>query len=233
MRAVIQHHPKRRHLLPGLLEALPGAEVVSDPKPEAGVSPWRCYRACLQRALEIGGTVVIVQDDVVPCPYFLEVAARAAAVKPDDPVAFFITGRYTLAKQAKTAAVSGHRYVLIQRGPDAFIPVVATAWPQAKTEHFLKWAAGYAPEARDLVPGFRADDGITGKWLSRNRQQAWLTIPNLVEHPDFEPTLVERRSDLVKSKSKTRERRTSSVPWVGDPREIVWEPCVLSGYKVS
>jgi len=71
----IQHHPKRAHLLPALLESLalafPGVqtEVVTDPDPDAPPSSWRTYRAALERRLG-GDSLLVIQDDAEPCDGF-------------------------------------------------------------------------------------------------------------------------------------------------------------------
>ena len=71
------------------------------------------------------------------------------------------------------------RYIPLQTAQ--FVPLVACLWPVQKAREFLAWA----PNARMT----RADDGNVARWASRTKQSFVVTIPSIVEHNDFVPSV--------------------------------------------
>jgi hypothetical protein len=71
------------------------------------------------------------------------------------------------------------RYIPL--GPASFVPLVAVLWPKEKAEEFLHWSHS----ARTT----RADDGNASRWMIRTKQQIMVTIPSLVQHNDFVPSV--------------------------------------------
>lgn len=71
------------------------------------------------------------------------------------------------------------RYVDL--GASSFVPLVACMWPREKAQEFLRWSA------HNKVT--RADDGNAAKWMRATRQNVRVTVPSLVEHNDFTPSV--------------------------------------------
>ena len=72
------------------------------------------------------------------------------------------------------------RYIPL--GPASFVPLVAVLWPKAKAEEFLHWTRGTSRITR-------ADDGNASRWMIRTKQQIMVTVPSLVQHNDFVPSV--------------------------------------------
>jgi hypothetical protein len=185
--ALVQHHPDREELLPGLLSRLgPAPVVVADPEPGSSLrSPWRTYRACLERAAQSGApSALVVQDDCEPCPLgFWEAACRAAARHPDCVVVLFVPGAHRLgAARVRASAARGRPYVNLE---GTWLPVVAVIWPTALAPRVLEWVDG-----QHWPPKFRADDEILGRAVRALRAPVVAVAPSLVQHQDVTPSLI-------------------------------------------
>lgn len=179
---LIQAHPARADLADGLLDCLDGrAQIVYDPAPDARQkSPWRTYRACLERGLSVDGVdgILVLQEDVLVCGNLLEGVEQAATARPDRPIAFFVPGKppaYTNAMFRARAA--GEPFAALPLG--SWVPVVATLWPAYLAARMLDWYDG----AR-LPAGWTADDEIAGRFLRVEQVRMVASVPSLVEHPD-------------------------------------------------
>ncbi len=71
------------------------------------------------------------------------------------------------------------RYIPLLNAP--FVPLVAVLWPVEKAKNFLFWSK----EAKIS----RADDGNAGRWMRQTRQPILVTVPSLVEHNDYVPSV--------------------------------------------
>lgn len=190
--ARVQAHPSREHLWPALYEALSPLPVEvlvhsSDPP-----DPWAGYRACLS-GLPDCSHVLIVQDDAQPCVNFVPALEQIAERHPDIPVCLF------MGSQPASAATKARR--LMQRGvvryiplgPASFVPLVAVLWPKAKAEEFLHWSrSGHTT---------RADDGNAARWMKTTKQQIMVTVPSLVQHNDFVPSVKGGRDHVYGAES--------------------------------
>jgi hypothetical protein len=185
IQTVVQHDPRRAHLLPSLLPRLPkGATVVHDPgASDPQRSPWRCYRACLQTFSPAATHLLIVQDDVLVCRDFPDALAAVIAARPDVPVALFVPGVMPNSRRVLDACWAGDRWAELD--VLTWAPVVAVVWPRGHVGRLLEFAA-----AKDYPPSRFGDDSIVGDYAREQAVTIWATVPSLVEHPDTEASLV-------------------------------------------
>ncbi len=177
--ARIQGHPSRNALHDRLIGRL-GMETQlflheSDPP-----DPWAGYRACLSDIPDIFSHVVIAQDDCLPAPGFAFAVEWIAERHPNDPVCLFL-GAFPASTAARVRRSKPDvRYVPL--GPSSFMPLLCVLWPVGLARSFLAWSQ----TARGMT---RADDGNAARWLKATRQQVWVTVPSLVEHDDYTPSV--------------------------------------------
>lgn len=209
---LIQHHPARAELLPALLDRLPGARPVADPKPDAALkSPWRTYRACLLAPGDASHRL-IVQDDVEVCDHFLEAVERAVEARPDDAIVLYVSAApLSILRSMKDACARDEPFAVV---PDrSWIPAVAVVWPTGMLRRIVEFA-----DAQPWPESFVADDEILGRCRDALFLPVVATVPSLVEHPDVVASVVSKRRNLA---GIDRSR----VAWCfvdGDPRAIDW-----------
>ena len=183
---LVQHDPRRADLLRALLADLPvNTEVVADPGAHLPQrSPWRCYQACLERALENGAShTVIVQDDVQVCLDFGATVEKVIAARPDDPICIFTPGIGEHSRRILDACYHSRHWALLD--PQLWTPVVCLIWPRPIVERLLVWA-----EQKQFPPSRFGDDSIIGEFCREEKVSVWATCPSLVEHPDMVRSLV-------------------------------------------
>lgn len=184
---VIQHHPRRAHLLDALLAGLGPCTVIPDPEPDGPPSAIRTYLACLRAMPEDASHLLVVQDDVRPCPDFARRARAAIDERPDDMVALFLAGApHRSALLARQAFAEGRHWTLAH--PRDWTPTVALAWPRRRRDEFLPWIEQKPKLVRV------GDDNVVGEFVRRFSIPVWVTVPSLVEHPDVEASLIGRRA---------------------------------------
>lgn len=199
--------------------------VAADPGwQERKRSNWRSYQHALRVGLAPGATnqedtpapthIMVVQDDAIPCRDFAAGALAALAAKPDDVVAFFATGDRKLLHPIERAAAAGHNWLLLPntRASKLWLPAVCTAYPVAVAERLLEWAQ---QDHRARVHPW--DDAMLGRFLRHDHLDAWVTIPNLVDHDDRVVSIVRQYA------GKGRPDRISAC-FIGDysPLDIDW-----------
>lgn len=173
-------------MLPRLAERLPEFELVTDPDPEGQRSPLRTYLECLKRTPADAAVRVVVQDDCWPCVDFGTHAEAALAERPNKIVAFFVPGiRAAGAKRVSRVREKGGRWVNI--GGTAITPVVATAWPADLIGPLVDFAESPRIQAR-----YTHDDPVATLFVKKHKLDVWATIPSLVQHPDIEPSLIDK-----------------------------------------
>lgn len=208
--ARVQHHPSRAHLLPRLLHHLTPfnagvVEHTSEPR-----NPWAGYLKCLQNIPECSH-LLIVQDDALPVPGFAEALTRIAATNPERPVCLWMSA--LPASAAGRARRAKGRYIPL--GPANFIPLVAVLWPRQLAVNFHEWAQ----TASGLT---RADDGNVARWVKQMpremKPEFMVTVPSIVEHDDFTPTV--KGGDRKESKGKSKDR--VALLLAEDARQYDW-----------
>ena len=81
----------------------------------------------------------------------------------------------------RRAWLKGRRYTPLLNTP--FVPLVAVLWPKAVAETFLEWSGGWKHKMT------RADDGNAGRFMRTTKQPFLVTVPSLVQHNDFVPSV--------------------------------------------
>jgi hypothetical protein len=141
--------------------------------------PWAGYKQCLTDIPDCTH-LLVVQDDVIPCRNFVPALEQIAEARPDMPVCLFMGDiPASTAHHARIAMIRGVRYTRLH--VTNFMPLVAVLWPRAKAEHFLAWGQN--------AKTTRADDGNAAKWMRQTRQSVLVSVPSLVEHNDFVPSV--------------------------------------------
>lgn len=176
----VQAHPSRALLherLVALLEPLPTEVIVHSSDPP---DPWANYRQCLADIPAEASHLLVVQDDAIPCEGFAAALARVAERWPNNPVCLFM-GAFPSSTAARIRRSKPDvRYVAL--GPSSFMPLVCVLWPTHVARSFLVWST----TARGMT---RADDGNAARWMKATRTQVMVTVPSLVEHDDFTPSV--------------------------------------------
>lgn len=175
----VQHHPSRSDLLPDLLKALKPLYVEVKQHSSIPPDPWSGYKACLSNLPDCSH-VLIVQDDAQPVPNFGEAVRRIAERHPSVPVCLFMgAAPASTAVQLSRGMMKGRLYQPLLN--TSFVPLVACLWPKAAAESFLEWSRSNRTT--------RADDGNAARWMRRTKQPFLVTIPSLVEHNDYVPSV--------------------------------------------
>lgn len=198
VRARVQAHPSRAHLLPDLLNRLEPLPVEVFTHESHPPSPWAGYKLCLADIPDCSH-LLVVQDDTVPCENFAQAAQAVAAAQPDHPVCLYLSRLpRDASSRAEKAMKMNRRY--IQLSWRSFLPIVAVLWPRAKAAEFAEWADQHPQLPGQREP--RSDDAMAGMWKMRERQTVLATVPSLVEHPDREPSIIGKRAAWGKDKGR-------------------------------
>jgi hypothetical protein len=175
----IQSHPSRRDLLPDLLARLEPLPVEIRVHESIPPDPWAGYKQCLKDIPECSH-LLIIQDDALPCVNFPAAVGQVAERHPHTPVCLFLGGApASTAAQARRAWNKNRRYTPLLNS--TFVPLVAVLWPREKAEAFLHWSRS----ARTT----RADDGNAARWMRTAKQPFMVSVPSLVQHNDFTPSV--------------------------------------------
>ncbi len=207
--ARVQHHPARAHLLPRLLHHLApllSTQVVehfSDPP-----DPWAGYKACLT-GLPDCSHVLVIQDDAQPVPGFASVLPLIAEANPGRPVCLWMSAIPSATAGRARRAWGKQAYVPL--GPAPFVPLVAVLWPKQAAQAF----AGWAQAASGLT---RADDGNAARWMKATRTEFMVTVPSIVEHDDFTPSV---KGGSQKA-AEGRDRNRVALLLADDARDYDW-----------
>lgn len=218
--ARIQAHPNRAHLHEKLLPCLDGIPCEVSVHQSHPPNPLRGYQQALNDLPEDASHVVVLQDDVLVCKNFPLAVERIALSNPETPVILFLARlpRYE-SKHFTHALGTPKRYIDARPKSGSFLPVVAVLWPKTKAMHFREWTI----QNVHVLPGYpkrdpASDDAAFAIWALRNREKVRVAVPNLVEHPDLEPSLIGRRPHWGKDKGRV------ALSFIGenDPLELDW-----------
>lgn len=210
----IQHSPARAALAAALVAALDDrcVELATDPDPpppgtpptDPGWSPWRTYRYALDTTPPWATHRLILQDDALVCPRFVQAARLALAARPDRVVTFYVGGNARLAA-ARVTHAAGRGDCWTEVPQFSWVPVVALAWPARLTGQVGPWV-----DRQRWPRVFRADDEIVGRFLRHAGESLCATVPSLVDHPDDVPSLIGTRA------RGGRDRGRVAACWIGD-----------------
>ncbi len=163
-------------------------EVVTDPEGDGFPPTWRpyrTYRECLARPTE-AAWVLVLQDDVTLCPGFPDALTSCLSAAGEHPVSLFTSNQALQTRKDYWARMrAGEAWCPLNQRE--WVNVVALAWPTSLIPKFLAWADG---KGFGVTRG-RADDAIVGEWARMTRTQVLATVPSLVEHPDWEPSVAQ------------------------------------------
>jgi hypothetical protein len=179
--ARIQAHPAREDLHGPLTASLAPLETEvfvhsSDPP-----NPWEGYRRCLSDIPECSH-LLILQDDALPCASFPVALEQVAERHPSTPVCLFLgAAPASTAGLARKAMMRQRRYIPLMN--TNFVPLVAVLWPRQVAQEFLEWSE---TTTRKMT---RADDGNAARFMRDTRQPFMVSVPSLVEHNDFIPSV--------------------------------------------
>lgn len=179
----IQHHPCRDAdpVYQALRGALPAARVVVDPDPDSDEqSPWRTYEACLKSARPWATHLLVLQDDVAPCPDFLAGVETAIHARPDRVLSFFISEK----------PQTGHsKHVAAGRRCESWSELHAWEWVPAQA---LCWPRWVIPPVLRQSYTVRADDEVLARRFREVGVTPLQSMPSLVEHVHHSSTTLAR-----------------------------------------
>lgn len=216
LQTTIQSHPSRAVLLPRLLADLPDAQVVYDPEPDNPLrSPWRCYLSCLEAAAASGAeSTLVLQDDALLCHDFLATVEKVIAARPESMIDLFIPGTDLGGRQVVLkACYAGKNWARLDRAH--FVPVVALIWPRSDVEALLAYV-----EAKPFPQRRWCDDANVAEFCRATRREVWATVPSLVEHDDFTPSVIGAAHTNGRSPARVAACWSGREEW--SPLEIVW-----------
>ena len=186
----IQAHPSRTEMAEALAARL-DAEIVYDPDPAAGRSPWRTYRHALELTPADATHRLIVQEDTDPHPQFPQAAPAAVAAHPSRLIAFFVPGSLQQHCWSMLAACRRDEPWAVLPN-DRWCQTVALCWPVALIQPIFDFVDRQNWDLRR----FYADDEIVGRYLHDSGDRALATVPSLVEHPDLVPSILSSRRPM-------------------------------------
>jgi hypothetical protein len=147
---MIMAHPERRAAAQRLKDDHPelAAEIVTDPTPDGPPSALRTARLAWQ-AVKPGAThQLVIQDDAILAPRFIEQVTALVASCPDAAVSLFTEWGSRTANAVRAAALLGHDWAPVV---DDYLPAVALVLPAEHARSFARYAESAAPDATDDV----------------------------------------------------------------------------------
>lgn len=187
----IQFHPNRKNLLPRMIPELERADhlyIVGDPEPSHPLkSAWRTYRQCItQLVRDEADHGLIIQDDALPCPDLIGALENAILAQPEAIIVLCVCGSAKVnCLRIAYAIEAGHSWVELDLW--SWLPTVAVCYPKAALVAFDKWI----DEKAKLPSTQITDDPVTARFAQAHPEFRVLsTVPNLVEHPDDNPSLL-------------------------------------------
>lgn len=173
---VVMTHGSRAGLLGELVAAEPRLRltIVRDDSPES--SPDHALRTALRawHSVAAGATHhLVLQDDVVPCPRFVERLGSAIDCDPARPFALFSEWGSKTAQVIRLAALSGCGWAEVA---DSFLSAPAVLMPAGMAREFAEFLA------RRMSDGEKRDAFLLHHYLRSVGWDPVVCVPNLVEH---------------------------------------------------
>jgi hypothetical protein len=176
----VMTHPSRLAMATALarsLEEVPSVAV--DPEPDGPPSPLRSAIPAWDAVPERATHHLVLQDDVLPAPGFLEIVRAGAAAHPEAALAFYTHWFSWNGARTRIAARAGRAWCELVRGE--FVPTVALLLPRSRAREFARFARA--------APAHLMDDEAMALYVGRRRLPAYVRVPNPVEHAGA-PSLV-------------------------------------------
>lgn len=110
---------------------------------------------------------MVLQDDAILCLDFVETCLKIIEQLPNHPIYLYSGSNLVTAAQARN-----EHWATMKGGVWGIAIIMPIAWgPQ-----FVQWADAH------VNPDLKTYDGRLGMWLSKQNKNAWVCVPNLVEH---------------------------------------------------
>jgi hypothetical protein len=157
----------------------------------------------------------VIQDDTLVCRNFLPALERIAEANPTTPVSLFFSTAAQRNYRASLKLRNRSRY--ISNHSQDVVHVVGILWPHQRAREFLTWV-DENPERLHLGRVVISDDATVTRWMKFGNPIR-CTVPNLVEHPDDVPSIV----NVSRVKNGEDSGRVAAW-WIGDgdPLELDW-----------
>ncbi|GAA4640515.1 hypothetical protein GCM10023196_106290 [Actinoallomurus vinaceus] len=200
-------HPARLARAQRLVREAEGHDLrlVCDPAPEKGPATLRTARAAWA-AVEPGATHhLVVTDDTVFGPGFLDHVERAVRRRPHQALVFFTEWGSRTASALRIAALCGRPWTEVV---DFYLPDLALVMPAEVARGFDDYAAS--------LPEDTLSDHVLHDHLARAGMTALVSVPNLVDHADVPSLIQHEQMGLRPSACFTPELAAAGVP-EGDP----------------
>ncbi|MFD6473401.1 hypothetical protein ACFRMO_00095 [Streptomyces anulatus] len=209
---VVMTHPARLDMAEELARSLAPwpVEVVVDPRPHEGPSTLRTSVEAWAAVPEGATHHMVLQDDVIPVPGFIERVHQEILRAGDRGVAYCADWSSRNGAVSRMGAVVGAHAV--ETVPD-YVPCVALSLPRSAAE-------GYARFAREWPDRTDADDVVMLRYTEAAGVVVQLALPHLVAHEQL-PSL---------AGNDAKGQRNSACFWQGLPEDPGTErPDVLRG----
>lgn len=198
----VMAHPKRRARAEALAVEL-DARIVWDQHDDE----WDTGARALA-AIEPGATHhLVIQDDAVPAPGFLDHAAAAIVCHPSSPISFYLGRSRPPGYQRRimrATLTADERHASWLSCPE-LLHGVGFALPVAHIPTMLAWAAGRREPYDERI----------GKWYRHQNTDVLYTWPSLLDHADDEP-VIQHRADR-QSRTEPRKAWRHGIPaWGSD-----------------
>lgn len=180
--ASVMTHPRRAARAEGLRSeiGLEQAWAAVDPRPEGPSSALRATRVAFgQAAREEGGHHLVLQDDAILSPGFVDAVRDAVRAFPEAALSFFVEWGSRTAYLARWAAFTGADAVPVI---NPYMPILATVLPR---EVAVELARFLEREGRQDEPG----DREVLRFLRGAGVPTLAMVPNVVDHDDL-PSIV-------------------------------------------
>lgn len=172
--AVIMTHPDRVQCAQRLRDRHPelGMEIIMDPEPGGGVCALRTARLAWDAVPADATHHLVVQDDTVLCPSFVDHLERAITARPDQALALYTEWGSETSYAVRLAALLGSVWAEVV---DGYVPTQALVLPADVARDFGRFTGYSGPH----------DDFAMHQFLASLGMAAAVTVPNLADDAQF------------------------------------------------
>jgi len=183
-----------------------GCPVSIDDPP---VSPWHNARGCWLSCPEWATHRLLVNDDALLCPGFLDAAHKAIAAQPDKIVSFFTTRPEIL-----RAHDAGRSWLVYHRS----ICGVALCLPKAFTSEFVAWCDEY------INPDWHSADARLFCWSHATDRPVHYTVPSLAQHDEQHESTIHGKARLGRVSPCFASQSAADIDWTLPPYDSARRP---------